>query len=209
MQRLLRRVGNIFVTGLLAILPLYLTVVAVQALFNLVDASVGRWVALVTGYQGPGAGVAATILVVFLLGLVVSRIGLVQFGSMMVRIANRVPGLGRLYRTISAFLDPLARPETRPFREAVWVDLAEGIEVLGFLTSPPYRESAEGVEKVNVYLPMSHPYVGYVISVPASRTRRAAVAFDEVISFHFSCGSALPGRFRWSPDGAQGTGEGG
>jgi uncharacterized membrane protein len=200
MQRLLRRVGNIFVTGLLAILPLYLTVVAVQALFNLVDASVGRWVGLVTGHQLPGAGVAATILVVFFLGLVVSRIGLVQFGSMMVRIANRVPGLGRLYRTISAFLDPLARPETRPFREAVWVDFAGGLEVLGFLTSPPYRDTGEGDEKVNVYLPMSHPYVGYVISVPAGRTRRAAVAFEEVISYHISCGSALPGRFRWRSD---------
>lgn len=199
MKSALRSVGNVFLTGLLAILPLYLTFVALHALFQLVDKSAGQWVTMITGYEFPGAGVVATLLIVMFIGILVSRIGLARFGAVTEGLFNRVPGLGRIYRSLRSLLDPLADPATRPFREAVWVDLGGELRTMGFVTSPLFRESAGAAEQVSVYLPMSHPYVGYVVTLPAASLRPCPATFEEAVSYHLSCGSALPQHYRALP----------
>lgn len=196
MNKHLRALGSTFLTGLLAILPLYLTIRALTWLFTFLDASTGNWIAIVTGYEIPGAGVAATLAVVFVAGLVVRSVGADRFSRMLDRIVKRVPGVGQLYSTIRSLLDPLAHAETRPFREAVWVDVGQGMRCLGFVTSSPFEENRGEDKRVNVYLPMSHPYVGYVVTLEPDKLRPADAAFEEVVTYHFSCGSALPRTYK-------------
>jgi uncharacterized membrane protein len=191
MTKPLGRVGRTLLTGLLAILPLYLTVRALSALFYFVDEGASRWVARVLRREPyVGTGVLVTVLVVFLVGLFVQTIGVARFGSAIDAIVKKIPGVGRVYGTIRMLLDPLSNPESRPFRDACWIEVGEGMRVMGFITSPPFHETPDGEARVNVYLPMSHPYVGYVVTVPADRVRPCPAAFDEVVSYHLSCGSA-------------------
>lgn len=204
MNQTIRGLGNTFLAGLLAILPLYLTIRALTWLFGYLDASAGNWIALVAGRRIVGAGVFVTLAVVFIVGLLVRSIGADRFSRVVDRIFTRVPGVGQLYSTIRSLLDPLAHPETRPFRDAVWVEVGPGMRVLGFVTSSQFEEAPGEEKRVNVYLPMSHPYVGYVVTLEPEKLRPADVAFEEVVSYHFSCGSALPRSYKETA--AKGTG---
>lgn len=67
---------------------------------------------------------------------------------------------------------------------------------MGFITSAPFEERPGDAKRVNVYLPMSHPYVGYVATVDPEALRPCPAAFEEVVSYHFSCGSAQPKAYR-------------
>ena len=113
-------------------------------------------------------------------------------------VVKRIPGVGQIYGTIRSLLDPLSHPESRPFREAVWVDVAPGLRCMGFVTSSPFAEAPGEPPRVNVYLPMSHPYVGYVLTIEPDRLRPCEAGFEEVVSYHFSCGSALPKGYKGS-----------
>ena len=187
----LTKVGKILLTGVLAILPLSLTVWAVGWVFRFVDERTRQWVKLVLKREPyPGTGVLATVGVVLFIGLLVQTIGAARFGAAIDSIVKKIPGVGRVYGTIRLLLDPFSSPESRPFRDACWIDVGEGMRVMGFITSPPFHENHQGEARVNVFLPMCHPYLGYVITVPVDRVRPCPAAFDEVISYHLSFGSA-------------------
>jgi uncharacterized membrane protein len=199
MKKLIRFVGNTSIAGLLAILPLFLTVRAVAWLIGFLDSSFGTWVKVATGHEFPGAGTAAAFGLILGIGTIVRTVGADRFLEFLDGLVLKIPGIGRVYATIRQLLDPLSHPESRPFRDAVWVELGNGMRVLGFVTSSPFQERPEEGKRVNVYLPMSHPYVGYVVTLDPEKLRPATAAFDEVVSYHFSCGSALPRGYR---DGA-------
>lgn len=200
MKRVLSLLTNTLLAGLLAILPLWLTVQSLAWLFHFLDAKAGSWTAWVTGGKTyPGAGVLATLVVVLVVGVLVRTVGADRVGRAVDGIVKRIPGVGQIYGTIRSLLDPLSHPESRPFREAVWVDVAPGLRCMGFVTSSPFAEAPGEPPRVNVYLPMSHPYVGYVLTIEPDRLRPCEAAFDEVVSYHFSCGSALPKDYRNAP----------
>jgi len=190
MSTSIKSIRNIFLTGLLAMLPLYLTVKALVAVFHFVDTGAGTWLELLGLQRFPGAGILTTLLLIFVVGALVTQIGVSRFGAALESVVQRIPGVGRLYGTIRTLLDPLTHPESRPFRDAVWVEVGEGMRVMGFVTSAPFEEIPGEPARVNVYLPMSHPYVGYVVTVTPDRLRPCPAVFEEVISYHFSCGSA-------------------
>jgi uncharacterized membrane protein len=68
-MRLLSSVGEILLAGLLALLPLYLTIQVLVWIFGFVDEKVGALVELAVGRHIPGTGLVLTLALVLLVGL--------------------------------------------------------------------------------------------------------------------------------------------
>jgi uncharacterized membrane protein len=192
-MKVLSWMGEVLLAGLLALLPVYLTIQVLVWVFGFVDKTVGGVFEPLLGRHVPGLGIVTTVLVVFVVG-VLTKWWLTQRVIQLIEsLTLRVPGLGQLYRAIKRLLDPLTRKEDRPFREAVWVNVGDNMKALGFITSGEVDTADEdGGTRVSVFLPSCHPYFGMVTLAKREDLKPAPVQLDEAVSYEFSFGAATP-----------------
>lgn len=185
--------GEVLLAGLLALLPVYLTIQVLVWVFGFVDKTVGGVFEPVLGRHVPGLGIVTTVLLVFGVGLLTKWWLTQRVIQLIENLTLRVPGLGQLYRAIKRLLDPLTRKEDRPFREAVWVNVGDNMKALGFITSGDVDTADEdGGTRVSVFLPSCHPYFGMVTLAKREDLKPAPVQLDEAVSYEFSFGAATP-----------------
>lgn len=199
-MRPLSKLGEVLLAGLLALLPVYLTIQVLVWIFGFVDSEVGGVLEPLIGRHIPGSGVLITFGVVFTVGLFMRWWVTRKLIEWFEAVTLRIPGLGQLYRAIKRLLDPLSRKEDRPFREVVWVPINERVTVLGLVTSGKLDIGhGDGAERVSVLLPSCHPYFGLVVVARRSVLRTAPIQLDEAVSFEFSFGAAFLGTGSRSP----------
>jgi len=192
-MKLLTKLGEILLAGLLAMLPIWLTIQVLVWIFGFVDKEIGQLIEPLLGRHIPGLGVLITLGLVLVVGLLTKWWVTAKLMAWAEAITLRIPGLGHLYKTIKRLLDPLTRKEDKPFREAVWVPLSDKVQTMGFVTSGNLDTGrGDGEERVSVYLPTCHPYFGLVTVAKRSKLRDAPVKLDEALSYEFSFGAALP-----------------
>ncbi len=197
-MRFLKKLGELLLAGLLALLPVWLTIQVLVWVFGFVDKEVGAILEPLVGRHVPGSGIVLTFVLVFTVGLFTRWWVTETIMEWFEAITLRIPGLGHLYKAIKRLLDPLSRKEDKPFREAVWVRLNDDLEALGFVTSGaiddgrgPAEEGSDD-ELISVYLPSNQPYLGHVTAIRRGDLTPCQMKLDEAISYEFSFGAAAP-----------------
>ena len=205
----MNRIARIFLAGLLALLPLIITI------------AVTAWlVSFATGYVGPGSrfgrllislglsidatfvapyvlGLAIVLGLVFLLGLVVeTRIG-PWFEALIGRIVGRVPGLSNLYDLTKRFVsivDTRGGGDSLKSMSPVWCHFGgeQGAAVLALMpSSAPVRIGSE--EYLGVLIPTAPvPIGGCLIYVPSQWIRPAEGGVEHLMSVYVSMGVTPP-----------------
>src|SRR3990172_8060584 len=97
---MIRKLRNTMLTGLIALLPLYLSFVLLVWLFKTVDALSQPWLAHVFHVTIPGLGIVATALIVFLTGAIVSSVSGALVLRWVDRLVDQVPIVKGLYSGI-------------------------------------------------------------------------------------------------------------
>jgi len=196
-MKVLSWTGEVLLAGLLALLPIYLTIQVLVWVFGFVDKTVGGVFEPIFGRHIPGSGIVTTVLLVFVVGVLTKWWLTERVIQLVENLTLRVPGLGQLYRAIKRLLDPLTRKEDRPFRAAVWVNVGDNMKALGFITSGEVDTADEdGEPRVSVFLPSCHPYFGMVTLAKRKDLKPAPVQLDEAVSYEFSFGAATPPSIR-------------
>lgn len=192
-MKVLSWMGEVLLAGLLALLPIYLTIQVLVWVFGFVDKTVGGIFEPIFGRHIPGSGIVTTVMLVFVVGVLTKWWLTQRVIQLIENLTLRVPGLGQLYRAIKRLLDPLTRKEDRPFREAVWVNVGDNMKALGFITSGEVDTADDdGGTRVSVFLPSCHPYFGMVTLAKREDLTPAPVQLDEAVSYEFSFGAATP-----------------
>ncbi len=192
-MKVLSWMGEVLIAGLLALLPVYLTIQVLIWVFGFVDKTVGGVFEPIFGRHIPGSGIVTTVLLIFVVGMLTKWWLTQRIIQLIESITLRVPGLGQLYKAIKRLLDPLTRKEDRPFREAVWVPITPEMKALGFITSSEVDAGDEdGEGRVSVFLPSCHPYFGMVTVIKREDLIPAPVQLDEAVSYEFAFGAATP-----------------
>ena len=200
-MKVLSWVGEVLLAGVLALLPIYLTIQVLVWVFGFVDQSFGKVLEPIFGRHIPGSGIVATFVLVFVMGVLTKWWLTQQVIELVENLALRIPGLGQLYKAVKRLLDPLTRKEDRPFRDAVWVPVSDDLVALGFITSSEVDAGDEdGESRVSVFLPSCHPYFGMVALAKRADLKPAPVQLDEAVSYEFSFGAATPPSIRLDED---------
>ncbi len=188
-----RGLRKIFITGLVILVPLAVTVAVLVFLFNLLD----TWLApimnevlhlagvpLPAGWKRiPGLGILATVLIVFFTGLVGSNyVGrrLLSFGH---RLLKNIPLVKDVYGGVTQLVRVLSSGESAPFSTAVLLEFPRsGIWTMGFVTgqASEWVNREAGEELVNVYIPAAPiPTQGLFIQVPRRSLRVLPLSTDD------------------------------
>ncbi len=188
-ERTVKRLGTLFLQGLMAILPIAVTVYLVYWLAASAEAVLGRAMRFVIGdlYYVPGSGVLAGILITLGIGLLL-RIWLFRkVFSLGETLLQRIPGIKSLYGSIRDMVGFFDASKQKEFDKTVMVALAEGnVRLMGLVTREDFRDLPAGIgdeQTVAVYLPMSYQLGGFTVMVPKDKIRPVDMKVDQAMQF--------------------------
>ncbi|MBC7219885.1 DUF502 domain-containing protein [Candidatus Bipolaricaulota bacterium] len=205
MRRLLLWLRRTFISGLLALLPLGLTVYLLWLMYRLAYSVLGPHTAFaglmrrLIGRYVPGTEVVITILVVFLVGVIarhwVGR-GLLHGVE---RVVRAIPGVRNVYWGTRQLAQVIFHREQAlgRGRRIVLVEFPyPGSYVLGILTNEDVASVSNqfSPDTISVYVPTApNPLSGWVLFVPRTRITPVNLTAEEAFSLILSGG--LIGRY--------------
>jgi uncharacterized membrane protein len=198
-KRVLKKVFQYFLQGVIILAPIIITIYAVTALFNFIDNILpdiaGRFFPHVFGIDEtgnprkiPGIGFIVVILVVVVVGYISSSFIVGRLVELFDTVLERTPGIKIIYSTLKDFFEAFAGNK-RKFDKAVLVSVQD-MEVwqIGFITQ---QEVAQfGLEEyMAVYVPKSYAFAGQLYFVKKERVKMLAdVSSAEAMKFAISGG---------------------
>lgn len=194
-----RRLRRDFLTGLVAILPLALTVLVLWFLVTRVGNILGRIFQRVPYLEGlpsavvPFLGLLIILLLIYFIGVLTkSFLGRWAFG-LAEKVLTRVPIVKTIYTSAqrlsqTIFLDRAA------FRRVVLVEYPRrGIYTLAFVTSEAKWDIKGGKRAVNLFVPTTpNPTSGYYLIVPEEDLIPTNLTVEEGLKTIISAGIVLP-----------------
>jgi uncharacterized membrane protein len=209
-----RRLQRLFLTGLLTLLPIWLTWVVVKFVFVLLSDLSQPWVRPTTAeiaardpllawvadpWVQTALALVATIVVILLVGWLARRVVGQQALRWFEAFVGRVPLAGTVYGSARKLLDIL---QTKPdgTQRVVLIDFPHTeMKTLGFVTRT-VRERGTGRELAAVYVPTTpNPTSGYLEIVPVEKITPTDWTVDQAMSFIISGGAVSPDEIPFAP----------
>ena len=215
---------RLFLTGLLTLLPIWLTWVVVKFVFvllsdasrpliqpllhNLAVSNPQAWAWLDDRWVQTAIALIATLGVILLSGVMARRV----FGQRVLRwfesLIKRIPFASTIYGSARQLLDIL---QTKPdgTQRVVLIDFPHTeMKSIGFVTRV-LKEQGTGRELAAVYVPTTpNPTSGYLEIVPVEKITPTDWTVDQAMSFIISGGAVSPDTIPFSVPVAQGVAQG-
>lgn len=197
-MRFLRRY---FITGLLVLVPLLITIWVLSTLIGWMDNSLlllpADWrPAARFGREIPGFGVILTLLIILVTGLIATNFLGKRLLMVWEGLLSRVPVVKSIYSSVKQVSDTLFSDSGNAFRQALLVQFPrEGSWTIAFLTGQPGGDVASHLdgEYVSVYVPTTpNPTGGYFLMMPKKDVIELDISVDEALKYIISMGVVAP-----------------
>ena len=189
-------IKRLFTTGVLTLLPLAITIYVFFLVFTFLDNLIGSLIMAIFDYRVPGAGFAAGILLIFLVGFIASNIigkRLVALGD---NIFQRLPLARGIYSSARQIIDAFTVQGKDAFQKVVLLEYPrKGLYVLGFVTSTSRGEIQEKTEEetISIFVPTTpNPTSGMLILAPRSEITELKMSIEEGMKVIVSGGLVSP-----------------
>lgn len=173
----MRPLSRLFFKGLLALLPLILTVYPLYYFFRWADSISNKallWCFPQLPYL-PGMGILSGVGAILLLGVLISTPVIRRLYSLIELPFRNIPLVKTLYAAIKELTLYLAPSDTSPDQVVVVSPPGQSVQIIGFVTRSDLGDLPDGVKRegqVAVYLPLSYQIGGYTLFVPREWIRR-------------------------------------
>jgi len=178
----MKTLSKIFVQGLFAILPIVLTIAIIVWLISTLETYLSKLLLLVlpASMYWPGLGLILGIALIFGLGLLIKF----YLGQLIIRGLNklmeRIPVVSAVYSAFNDMVRFLSPSEKEELQKAVLVEVQEGAEVIGFVTSEDVS-LGDRSELIAVYIPMSYQIGGFTLFMPKDKVKELDMAPSEAM----------------------------
>ncbi|MEI8363600.1 MAG: DUF502 domain-containing protein [Betaproteobacteria bacterium] len=190
-----------FITGLLVLVPLFITVWVVTSLVATMDQSllllpVAWRPKAQLGLDIPGMGALLTLLIIFVTGLIATNF----FGKKLIVLWEymlaRVPVVKSIYASVKQVSDTLFSDSGNAFRRAVLVQFPrQGTWTIAFVTGQPGGDVANHLQGdfISVYVPTTpNPTGGYFLMLLRADVIELDMSVDEALKYIISMGVVAP-----------------
>jgi len=197
-KKLLRHLRAKIFAGILVILPLGITFLVLDFVFNALDNILGPIMPHVEVYLLnrkfflPGIGFVAFFLLLYLIGIIATNVlgrEVVHWGD---RLFTTIPVVKNIYTAAKQLTDAFSATRKGSFRQAVFVEFPqEKNYVLGFVTNEVANLEAQS--KVAVFIPTAFvPPQGFLVFLPREKIIPSGMSIEEAIKAIMSVGIVTP-----------------
>lgn len=190
-----------FITGLLVLVPLFITVWVLKTLVQTLDQSLlllpaawrpEAWL----GVDIPGFGVILTVGIILATGLVATNIFGQQLIVLWEGLLVRVPVVKSIYSSVKQVSDTLFSDSGNAFRQALLIQYPrQGVWTIAFLTGTPGGDVSKHLqgECVSVYVPTTpNPTSGFFLMLPKADVIELDMSVDQALKYIISMGTVAP-----------------
>ncbi|HJU71863.1 MAG TPA: DUF502 domain-containing protein [Paucimonas sp.] len=191
-----------FVTGLLILVPLAITLWVLNLIIGTMDQSLlllpEKWrPGVLLGFHVPGVGALLTVLFVFLTGLLTRNFIGKRLVEWWEALLHRIPVVNSIYSSVKQVSDTLFSSSGNAFRKALLVQYPrEGSWTIAFLTGTPGGDVKNHLrgDYVSVYVPTTpNPTSGFFLMMPKADTIELDMSVDAALKYIVSMGVVAPG----------------
>jgi uncharacterized membrane protein len=196
------RLRNYFLTGLILVGPLYITINLTWWLINWADdvmrPFIPVWLRTETylSYRIPGIGLIAAFFALTMLGFLTANLvgrTMVEAGE---RLLNRMPIVRPIYKTMKQIFETLFAKGSSSFRKVALAEFPAGMWSVVFVASPPSDYIAErlpGPEYVSCFLPCTpNPTTGFFFYAQRSQVIELDITVEQAMALIMSAGMVQP-----------------
>ena len=190
-----------FITGLLVLVPLFITLWVLTTVIGMMDQSLlllpKTWRPEAQfGRAIPGIGAILTVLIVLVTGVIATNFFGKQIIALWENMLGHVPFVKSIYSSVKQVSDTLFSDSGNAFRKALLVQFPrEGSWTIAFQTGEPGGDVANHLlgDFVSVYVPTTpNPTGGYFLMMKRSDVIELNMSVDEALKYIISMGVVAP-----------------
>lgn len=181
-----------FVAGLFALVPIGITIWVITAVFNGIDVLLQPVIEAIVGRPLKGVGFVATILIVYLIGLIANNVLGRRILKAWETFISRIPVIKGLYGGVKQVAEAFGPQSQDQFRDVVMIEFPmPGQYAIGFATVPAV---APGVADARyVFVPTTpNPTSGYLLIVPTAKMQVLDIGVEDGLKLVISGGVVGP-----------------
>ena len=184
----MNRIQKIFVSGLISFLPIAVTIYIVYAGVTIVENLLGTFIIQILPEHTyiPGYGFLATLILIFLLGLLVNNIVTASILQRLQEKLTEVPFIKVVYSPLRDLMNLFSKNQgSNALKKVVMVRFDGSKEILGLVTRENFADLEAlqlAPEKVAVYIPMSYGMGGYTMVVDRTQIRPVELSVERAMS---------------------------
>ncbi len=193
---MLKKLRNIFITGILVLMPLTASIYIIWYLFVVVDNWASPIVEVIFSRDIPGVGIIITISIIFVAGVLATNIigkKFIQFGE---SVLLKIPLFRNIYISIKGVLEGMFTTRAESFKKAVIFEYPRrGLYQIGFITreKSPYLNKITERKLFKVFVPTTpNPTSGMLIMVPEEDIDILDLSIEEALKLVISGGILSP-----------------
>jgi len=196
---LLTIIKRYFVSGVLVVVPIILTIVVIKFIFETVDGLLQPLLQKLLGYSIPGLGIVVTFLLIILAGLLTRNFIGAEIHRLVEKLLTRLPIIRTIYSAAKQLLEAIALPSMSSFKEVVLIEYPRKDAYVICFISQKFKLEKDGQLRdfMAIFVPSTPtPISGMVIIVPAEDVIYLDMTIEEAIKYLVSGGVVSPAVLR-------------
>lgn len=205
------RLRNYFLTGLIIVGPVGITLYVIWWFVNLIDFWVKPWVPQIylpetyLPFTVPGVGLIFSITVLIIIGALTANLfgrTLVSYGEMML---DRMPVVRNVYRALKQIFETVLSQSSSSFQKVGLIEYPrKGLYAIVFVSTTAKgeidRKVREGEAVLSIFLPTTpNPTSGFLLFVPEEDVQILDMSVEEAAKLVISAGLVVP-EFKEQPE---------
>lgn len=192
-----RRIARTFLSGLVVVLPIVVTIALLLWLVNAAETLLGAVVRTVIPDDNyhKGLGLLAALGLVFAVGVLMEAVYFRRLMGWFEEALNRIPLVKTVYSAVRDLMSLFSRSGSRRFSKVVMVQIPGfPAQLMGFITVEDFAglPLKLGTESVAVYLPMSYQIGGYTLFLPRNCLTPVEMSLEDAMRFVVTAGLSRP-----------------
>ena len=200
MLKLLTRLRNYLISGLLFWIPLILTIIVIKFFLEFINGLVPQEYLPEAIFNLettiPGSGIILLFLIIFITGILVTNILGRRLVALWEKLLNRIPGFRNIYNILKKVSDTVLNTSSQSFKKAFLIQYpSKGIWVIAF-QSGDYKGEAEsiiGEQTINLFVPTTpNPTSGFFVLIPKKDAFELDISVEDAFKLVISAGVVTP-----------------
>jgi len=197
LQRFKRKSKNYFLSGILVVVPVVITILVVRAIFTFLDELLLPYLMPQLGYWVPGIGIIITLFGIYFVGILVTNFVGRKFVSLGEKIVLNIPVAKSIYGSVKQIMETFSFKTEESGKKVVMVEYPKkdiwsiGL-VNGEITHPDKNQMLFNV----LILAAINPTSGFFILVPQEKVVHLNISVEEAMKWIVSGGIVTPDIFK-------------
>jgi uncharacterized membrane protein len=185
----MQNIRQIFFRGLITLLPIAVTIYILYAGLLIVENALGSFIKKIIPPEDyiPGYGFVATVLLIFLFGLLLNNLLIKSFlQTFETRLLN-IPLVKAVYSPLRDLMNLFSKKDSGNIKSVVLVQFSpQGPKAMGLVTRETFKDlttlKSHATDHVAVFFPMSYGLGGFTLLIPKSALIPLDIPIEKAMS---------------------------